>query len=204
LSELDSAERSRNLLPEGGMEDFRRMLRAGWRLYSSPRDDSGIAARIRAAGELSATPTAFAGAYSFRFTVAPTDPEKPVGFLETPPLWLVTPPVPVQAGQWVRIHGWARVPQPITGSFDGLQVFDSFGGESLSERIGEAKNWKEFTLYRAAPATGPLTVTIAMTGLGEAFVDNLTVELIARRPPAIRPDPLGPRRSAGRPAIRND
>ncbi len=145
----------------------------------------------------------YAGAYSFQFAVEPSDPEKPVDMLETPPLWLVSPPVQVQAGQWLRIHGWAYVPRPITGSLDGLLIFDSLGGEPLAERIGQANAWKEFTLYRAAPASGKLTITIAMTGLGEASIDNLTVERIIRRPPGRRTAPIAapfvPRRSAGRP-----
>src|SRR5204862_176311 len=48
------------------------------------------------------------------------------------------------------------------------------------ERRGQpaARGWQEFTLYRAAPAAGSLTVTLAMSGLGEAFVDDLTVRVV--------------------------
>ncbi|HVX60416.1 MAG TPA: hypothetical protein VHC19_07440 [Pirellulales bacterium] len=197
LKVLDSAERSPNLLPEGGMENYYRMRDAGWRLYSHESDG------VRAHGQLLSKPMPYAGAYSFQFAVEPSDPEKPVDMLETPPLWLVSPPVPVQAGQWLRIHGWAYVPQPITGSLDGLLIFDSLGGEPLAERIGKTNAWTEFTLYRAAPASGKLTITIAMTGLGEASIDNLTVERIIRRPPRRQAAPIAapfvPRRSASRP-----
>lgn len=197
LRELDSAGESRNLLPEGGMEDFDGMDGAGWRLY--PHELEGV----RAQGELSAEPAPYAGVYSFHFSAAPRDPEKPVELVEAPPLRLVSPPVAVQAGQWVRIHGWALVPQPIRGSLDGLLIFDSLGGEPLAERIGQATSWKEFTMYRAAPAAGTVYVTIAMTGLGEAYIDNLSIEAVVRRPPR-RPSaplaaPFAPRRSAGRP-----
>jgi hypothetical protein len=52
---------------------------------------------------------------------------------------------------------------------------DSFGGEALAERIGETSAWQPFTLIRAAPRAGPLSVTIALTGLGEAWIDDVTI-----------------------------
>jgi hypothetical protein len=179
------------------MEDVHRMDGAGWRLHSHP------AKGVRASGELlGKDPDAgdpYAGDYSFHFSAAASDPEQTPEMLETPPLWLTTPPVDVQAGQWVRIHGWVRVPRPITGSLDGLLIFDSLGGEPLAERIGRTGGWKEFTLYRAAPATTALRVTLALTGLGEAWIDNLSVEIITRRPQRPSQPPFGARRSAGRP-----
>jgi hypothetical protein len=200
LAELDSAERSRNLLPESGMEDRDRMLAAGWGLSS--HSSKGVRASGELAGKDPRAGEPYAGQCSLHLSAEPTDPEQTPEVLETPPLWLTTPPVAVQAGQWVRIHGWVRVPKPITGSLDGLLIFDSFGGEPLAERINQTSDWKEFTLYRAAPATTSLRVTLALTGLGEAWIDNLSVEIVTRRPPARRPLPLAPlgsRRSAGRP-----
>lgn len=45
-------------------------------------------------------------------------------------------------------------------------------------------DWKEFALYRAAPQNANLTVTFALTGLGEAWLDDVTIQLIN---PAVRP-----------------
>ena len=42
------------------------------------------------------------------------------------------------------------------------------------------QNWQEFTLYRIAPQPGQLTVTIALTGLGECWLDDVTVERMIR------------------------
>ena len=82
------------------------------------------------------------------------------GLVETPPVWVTTPPIQFEAGTWVRISGSVYVPVAIAGSLDGLMVLDSYGGEALAERVGESSVWKPFTLYRAAPRSGPLTVTI--------------------------------------------
>lgn len=203
LAELDSAERSRNLLPQGDMENVHRMQQAGWTLDFHPAlgEESLSSGKppVRIAGELvgKSEPGTepYAGEYSFHLLAAATDLESPPEWLETPPLWLTSPPVLLQAGQWVRIHGWVRVPAPVTASLDGLLIFDSWGGEPLAERVGATGGWKEFTLYRAAATAGPMTVTIALTGLGEAWLDNLSVEVLERRSHS----PLVPRRSAGRP-----
>jgi hypothetical protein len=89
--------------------------------------------------------------------------------------------VPVEQGAVVCIHGWVNVPQALTGSVDGLLIVDSFGGEALAERIVKTKGWREITLYRAAARGQPLAVTFALTGLGEAWLDDFSVQVLAPR-----------------------
>ena len=36
-------------------------------------------------------------------------------------------------------------------------------------------DWQEFTIYRAAERNGELSVTFAMTGIGEAMIDEVTI-----------------------------
>jgi hypothetical protein len=65
-------------------------------------------------------------------------------------------------------------------------VYDSLAGPTLAERIPVTDGWREFVLYRAAPRDGEMTVTFALTGFGEAYLDNVTVsvhEPIADRQP---------------------
>ncbi len=82
-------------------------------------------------------------------------------------------------------------PQRIAGSVDGLLIVDSLGGEPLAERIMQTKGWQEFSLYRAAPHSGPMTVTFALTGLGEAFLDDITIQPIDRPAAATATMPAG-------------
>jgi hypothetical protein len=96
-------------------------------------------------------------------------------FVEAPPLWIVSPPIPLRAGQIVRIQGWAWVPAPVTATADGLLIFDSLAGPSMAKRIAQTSGWQQFTLYRAATTTGPMSVTIALAGIGDAWVDDLTL-----------------------------
>ena len=81
-------------------------------------------------------------------------------------------------GELVRIHGWIHVPEPIRGSRDGLLIFDSMSGRELAERVYQTPGWREFTLYRAAPSSGELTVVFALTGCGEARLDDVSVSLV--------------------------
>jgi len=99
--------------------------------------------------------------------------------VEAPPVWMTSPPVAVEAGQLIQISGWVHITKPITGSVDGLMVFDSISGEDLGERIGQTDGWQWFNLYRVAPRSGQVTVTFALTGLGEARVDDVMVQTLA-------------------------
>ena len=65
--------------------------------------------------------------FGLRLTARADDPENPPAILETPPVWITSPAVPVEPGHLVRIHGWVNVPAPITASVDGLLVVDSLG-----------------------------------------------------------------------------
>ena len=85
---------------------------------------------------------------------------------------------PVTAGQIVRIHGWVNIPTAIIGSVDGLLVVESLTGEEMALRLDKTAGWRQFTMLRIVPQTGPLTVTFAMTGLGEVRLDDLTIEVL--------------------------
>jgi hypothetical protein len=75
---------------------------------------------------------------------------------------------------------------------DGVMVYDSLAGPALAARFDApvAPNgagngvWREFTLYRAVPpdasrdrGKAELTITFVLTGLGEAWIDDVTIEV---------------------------
>jgi hypothetical protein len=47
----------------------------------------------------------------------------------------------------------------------------------LADRIRVTDGWREFVLYRAASRDDHVTVTFALTGLGEAWLDDVTIAL---------------------------
>jgi hypothetical protein len=160
-----------NRLPGGDFEQLDVMRQTGWRHYQHP------APGIQAAADV-VPEAAHAGRFGLRLTARANDPAHPPAIIETPPLWITSPPVPVQAGQLIRIHGWVNIPLPITGSVDALEVVDSLGGDDLAERIDKTAGWREFTLYRAALQGGEATVTFILSGLGEVRLDDVTIQVM--------------------------
>ncbi len=99
----------------------------------------------------------------------------PVG-LERTMLALTSPPVKLPPGSLVQISGWVQIPDPIVASADGALMYDSAGGEPLSIRLTDATSWKKFTVYRRVPATGTINVTLALTGIGTVYFDDIRIE----------------------------
>jgi len=173
-----------NQLVGGDFEDVGVMDQAGWKRFQNPTPDVYCEARL-------APSASHSGRLGVLLVARPAHAEMPDLLLETPPVWLTSPAVPVEAGTLVRIHAWVRVSQPITGSVDGLLVIDSLGGEPLAERIVQTHGaWREINLYRVAPESGAVSVTVALTGLGEVSLDDVTIHTVRpsdRVPPSARP-----------------
>ena len=176
--ELESLGRSRSVLAQGDLENLPAVWKAGWRLYKHAQTG------VKTMGEITKEQH-YTGGASLHLTVSPVDPDVRPLMLESPALWVTTPAIKAVAGQRFRIHGWVKVPKAIEASLDGLMILDSLSREPLAERIGKTEGWKEFTLYRAAPASGPWRLIIALTGVGEAWIDGVTIELL-RSPAPMR------------------
>jgi hypothetical protein len=168
-----------NVQAAGDMESLDAMLKAGWQQQRLAEGGLGADVSLSLADPRS-------GRSALRLQAWPADPKQAPQAIERPPVWVTSSPVPVRQGQLVRIHGWANVPRRLAASSEGLLIFDSLGGSDLGDRIRLTQGWREFTLYRAVPQTGDLTVTFALTGLGEASLDDLSVSLLD-------PDPIRPR-----------
>ena len=61
---------------------------------------------------------------------------------------------------------------------DGLLIYDSIAGRTLAARLDRAADWQEFSLYRAIPRDTALTLTFALSGIGEAWLDEVTVNTL--------------------------
>jgi hypothetical protein len=174
--EMTKAPRGADRLPAGDIEDLDAMLRAGWKYYEHRQ--TGITTTVDLSPQ-----AAHSGRMGLRLRAVPADPEHKPALIETPPLWITTAPVNVESGQLLQIQGWLRITQPITGSVDGLLVIDSLSGEAMALRVAKAENWRQFTMYRAAGRLGSMTITFAMSGLGEAWIDDVTIQVVQRGGP---------------------
>jgi hypothetical protein len=187
---LEQCSPSGNKLPDGDFEHADG-LPPGWRIQQATPDEVegearlmsdqphdgkrclAIEVRQRPPGSPLVTPTANGK------PAAPQQPPQPITVLEPTYLAVSSPPVQLPPGSLVRISGWIKVPKQIEASADGALVFDSSGGEPLGLRQIEAtkdKTWKKFTLFRRVPSTGVIQVTVALTGIGTVYFDDLSIE----------------------------
>ena len=168
-SRLGATDWNPNRLAGGDFENLGHMMSNGWE--NRRLDDEQLITNV----ELSEA-ARIDGRYGLKMTVAPRTSTPQL--VESTPLWISTPEVPIKGGQLIRIHGWVNVPQVIQGTHDGLMVTDSLGGTDMAERIPVTRGWQEFTLYRGAPSAGVLKVTFSLGGVGEAFLDEVTIRAI--------------------------
>lgn len=169
VERMQATRWSPNVLSGGSMDNLNQLVGAGWQ--QRRRDIAGVGVQVELA-----TVGARSGA-SLRLIADPIS-ERPPASIAAPPVWVISPPVAVQHRQMVRIHGWVNVPRELTGSRDGLLIFDSLGGPELAHRVRRTSGWEEFTIYRAATSSAPLTLTFALSGIGEAWLDDVTIELL--------------------------
>jgi hypothetical protein len=173
LPQVANAPLSANVLPAGDFKNLSTLMAAGWRHYRQTN------VKAMSAVELVPAPGSRPGTCML-LRAAPTETEIAPRLVETPPVWITSPTVQVTQGQLVRIEGEIYIPHAITGSVDGLLIAESIGGEPLAYRAGVTQGWQRFTLYRVATRTAPLSVTIALTGHGEAWIDDITIRTVGQ------------------------
>jgi hypothetical protein len=86
--------------------------------------------------------------------------------------------VNVPAGKLIRIHGWVNLVKPLSGTTEGLLVYDSLGGRDLGLRVRQTEGWQEVVLYRATSEPAELRLTLQLQGLGEVLLDEFTVQTL--------------------------
>jgi hypothetical protein len=107
------------------------------------------------------------------------DPLLPPAALERTFLALHSPAVRLPPGTIVRISAWVKA--GVSVSPDGALLYDSAGGEPLALRVNATPDWKRYYFYRRVPANGSISLTLATTGLGAVFFDDVRIEPLVPR-----------------------
>jgi len=120
-----------------------------------------------------------------RRTVAKDANAKPMpgdNVLERTFLAVDSPIIKLAPGTLVRISCWIKTPSPVQGdAAGGVLFYDDIGGEPLSIRtLSTDGRWKRYHLYRRVPASGQVGVTLALTGAGIAYFDDLKIEPLVK------------------------
>jgi hypothetical protein len=163
------SQRGANVLRGGDFEVHPEQTDEAWTVQEAKLDDVVLTARRVGDGPHD-------GRQCLMLDVRLKDPAARTKALERTFLAINSPMVRLPAGTPVAISGWVRIPQPIGASVDGALLYDSAGGEPLAIRLTGATGWKRFTLYRQVPASGQIYVTMALTGLGTVYFDDLRIE----------------------------
>lgn len=172
-----------NVLPAGTFDDVtpEGLAENGWTDVSY--DDDRLSTTVKLVPAGSASPPNAGGPTSgqiLAFNVQPVDPtakEEIVSFLDHPAAAVRTPPIAVEARQFLRIRVRVRMPRRQPSGAGGLIVRDSLGGETLQFRSTEPiPRWTDVVLYRRAPADGEMTIMLGFAGYGEAQFDDLQIE----------------------------
>jgi hypothetical protein len=158
-----------NALPGGDFEIVPGQPAEAWTVQEAKLDDVEMTARR-------VTEAPKEGKQCLMLEIKPKNPDNAPAALERTYLGINSPAVHLPPGTPVRISGWVRIPKPITASVDGALMFDSAGGEPLAVRLTNPTGWKQYTLYRQVPASGVVNVTLALTGIGVAYFDDVRVE----------------------------
>ena len=170
---------SANLLPGGDFENLQTWQAAGWDLVLYP------APGVVAGADLAAEAT-HSGNFGLALTVKAADPKQVPQLVESPPVWIASAPIRLEAQSLVVIRGWTRIPQPLQGGADGLLIMDSLTEPALGERIYANDQWQEFVLYRVCPASGPIRLKIALSGIGTAWLDDVTIQVLGPAPASLQ------------------
>lgn len=181
-----SARFSENKLPTGDFEREGNLDAVGWIFRATSPPELEPTAML--VGE-----NVKEGRRSLELRAKPRDRDSP-RLADGVRVEMVSPGVPVQAGQIVRVTGSIRLPQGSTTSVDGAMVYDSIGGETLALRFTNPGDWRAFSFVRPIQQSGELRVHLVMTGVGAACFDDLKVQLAddaplplaGREAPAVR------------------
>jgi hypothetical protein len=197
----------RNRVPSGDFENPRAISEAGWvdvsyetegllaKVSTAPREEP-VAKKAEskdAKKKENPPPERSASKRVIKLEVKPAHPEEldttlsPI--LDFPVAAIRSPPIAVEANNFIRISVLAKRAFPSAQGVGGVIVRDSIGGEQLQFRTSNPiPEYSRVLLFRKAPADGNFTVTLGLAGYGEAYFDDFRVEVIERDPGFAAPD----------------
>jgi hypothetical protein len=165
-----------NVLPDGDFEAPPERVPPGWLVQEVPSLDPVVPVARRV------TEKPHEGRQCLMLQINAKDPLLPPLALERTFLALHSPAVRLRPGTLVRVSAWVRIPVGVGSTSDGALFYDSVGGEPLAVRLTGRTDWKKYTLYRRVPASGTINVTLALTGLGTVYFDDVRIEPLVGRP----------------------
>jgi hypothetical protein len=180
MRQLDQGTPVQNVLVGGGFEGDATRLPASWSIQQTKLDAVDFTARI-----VSEEPRE--GRQCLLLEIEPQNTILPPQALERTFLACQSPALRLPPRSLVQISGWIRIPKALKATADGALLYDSAGGEPLAVRLIGPTEWKRFVLYRRVPDSGVVSVTMALTGIGQAYFDDIRIEPLSASSTVMRP-----------------
>jgi hypothetical protein len=201
LAQLKTLRAAASVLPQGDFELPPAEVQPGWELQEERSLDP---VEVRCSRVVEAP---HGGKQCLKIEVKAKDPRRVPAALERTYVAIHSPAVRVQPGSLVRVSAWVKTGGGIAASTDGAMIYDSVGGEPLAVRITNEPKWKRYSLYRRVPASGTVRVTLAMSGLGTVYFDDVRIQPLTPaglagdtpKPGNARPTTLPPANPRGAP-----
>jgi hypothetical protein len=179
VDDIRTRHPGKNVLPGGDFETPPTELAPGWVVPEVPSLDAVVQTTKRVADNPKT------GKQCLLLSIQPKDKLLIPQALERTFLAVNSPEVKLKPGTLVRVSAWIKVPS-VGASTDGAMFYDSAGGEPLALRLSVTPGgaWKHYSLFRRVPASGTLKVTLALTGLGTAYFDDVRIEPLEGEAPS--------------------
>jgi hypothetical protein len=177
VQEIRQTKPGANVLPGGDFEDSAGPAQSPWSPVEVASLDEVMQKAQRVRQEAGGKIKPKTGELCAMLAVAPKTAETRIGALERTYVAVNSPAVKLPPGTLVKISAWINIPKDIEATVDGALFFDSAAGEPLAIRLTEAtKSWQQFSLYRRVPPSGALNVTLALSGIGTVYFDDVRIE----------------------------
>jgi len=170
MDRMRSMRMTENVLPGGDFEASPDVNLPGWTVQEDATLDPVVVGARRVDNN------SHGGKQSLMLRIQPKDPKNSPAALERALVAIHSPAMQLPPGMPVRISAWVQIPQPLAGTGDGALFFDSGAGEPMAVRLHRTPGWRQVTLFREVPESGRIHVTLALTGLGTAYFDDVKIE----------------------------
>jgi hypothetical protein len=173
--EVQRGQPGANLIPAGNFETLPDQIQEGWLKQELPAPNDEVTTSVRRV-----TDDHEEGKQCLLLQILPKQPDNAPAVLERALIAVHSPAVKLPPGSLVRVSAWIRIPLTNIGATsEGLMFYDSAAGEQMGVRLtSTGDKWKNIVLYRRVPASGTINVTMALTGLGKAYVDDVRIEAL--------------------------
>jgi hypothetical protein len=170
MDRMRSMRLAENVLPGGDFEAAPDLNLPGWTVQEDATLDPVVVGARRVDNN------AHGGKQCLMLRIQPKDAKNSPVALERALVAIHSPAMQLPPGMPVRISAWVQIPQPLAATGDGALFFDSAAGEPMAVRLHQTPGWRQVTLFREVPESGKIHVTLALTGLGTAYFDDVKIE----------------------------